>query len=159
MSRKDFVDFKQATSQNFTILRKPDSNGNPLQFKNLRQIKFSAGEPRKMLFKYTHFEKEPFKSININKRTRRPAPFIELDEIPPAFSEPRPISKKKYMDLQHLAQFLEFKYCSFYKNLAHDGKVKSSESSDQPPNTSEEPDWGDDEFYRGLDVYAPDGAL
>ena len=147
MQPNDFKDFKTVSSSTINVLNRKDNLGDKLRFKSTRVWKFMKGNPFKFFFKYTFYPNEPFKFVNILKRSNHNSP-PSLDEVPIQQNNHQ-ISASKHKDLTHLSHFLALQNREFYLKLPNSGV----ENLGAPSEDDMAPTWDttDEDFYKALD--------
>ena len=147
MGESDFKDFKSVSSATVNVLNRRDNLGEKLKFNATRIWKFSACHPFQFFFKYTFYPSEPFKHIDIKKRSsHQQTPSLASIPTQPNI---RLLSAPKYKDLCYLSRFLTHPNRQFYLDLPHSAEADFHESVEE----SFAPTWdlSDEIFYEKLD--------
>ncbi|CAH2006589.1 unnamed protein product [Acanthoscelides obtectus] len=113
---KNFLSLIEGSSSPF-LHRKKFESGNDFNISELVHVQVHADHPGKMFCKDT-FNGDS-EVLDLNRISRRSVIFPE--EIPLIRVGPKPISDKKYEDLQKLMQWVPKMYDNFYQNLPQTG--------------------------------------
>lgn len=114
---KNFMSLIQGTNAPF-LHRKKLETGEDFKISQLVHIQVRSDQKGKVFCK-TSFGGNDFKILDLNRISRK-ALFPE--EIPVIRDQPKPISDKKYKDLQNLLQWVPKIFHLFYQQLPHTDK-------------------------------------
>ncbi len=103
---EDFLVFKSWVAERLRILKRNDNLGDDFMISNARVLTMCHGAPRKLDFRYTFFDQESSKRIEIDANRNRPTAGFRGFIVPVVRTTPVVISSKKKDDLVFLCKFL-----------------------------------------------------
>lgn len=120
---KNFISLIEGSSSPF-LHRKKLENGDDFKISQVVHIQVRSEERGKVFF--LSFDQEEFESLDLNRVSRR---SFFPEEIPILRNTQKPISQKKYKDLQNLLQWVPKIFHAFYQNLQHTDKKNGDDDA------------------------------
>ena len=98
-----------------------DGGRGAVHFLDIAIWKVSDEPPRKVYFKYSHFDAEPWQYIKVRKGSF--TPLMKAEPLQPYSDQIGGVKIKmpKWIDLKSLLQYLKKENHEFYKRIEHDG--------------------------------------
>jgi len=135
LTYEDIYDFKALQKQALRY-RKEDTEGEKINWLQIRWLRFEKCDPDYISFKYSCDDE--FKEMRVTENTKKGRPAANVTEIPKRYKSKQSISSAKKKDLLNLCKngVIPHEYHEFYKGLPADKKV---------PDTLPDPDVEEDE--------------
>lgn len=115
MSRQDFLSCKEL--QNIITNRKKSISGEKISWLKTQKIIYERSKPFELMIQYYASESLPVTHISLKKRGCKTN--FSNTRFKPLYTKTRPITKKKFDDLQKLMQYIPNEYHSFYRSLCN----------------------------------------
>ena len=115
MTTEDFTSTRNVRSE--IVYRKTNTNGNKVEWLNIRWLQVSKDKPFEIQYRYSHNTLEAWKTLDVcRKRQGRPSDLGSVSLVP-LYRGFRPINVKKLQDLLALIDFIPPVHHAFYNEL------------------------------------------
>lgn len=116
MELEDFLDFQCLyNSKNSPLIYRRKE----VKISEIVHLRLEKEKEGLLMFK-TDFAEKEFKTVSLNRTTRS---SVWPEHLPQVTSEPKPISKLKYKDLQTALKWVPRIFHDFYTNMKYDDKI------------------------------------
>lgn len=122
MAHSDFYDLKDLTQKTVNSDFNHNLDGQKINFNDIVILKVERSHLDRFFYK-TSYKEDEFKSVIIRTtKTRKSIGQLEDYSLKPSYSEPLPISKKKFEDLQSLlhSSAIPAAHHNFFQSLKHE---------------------------------------
>ena len=99
------------------VNRKVNTIGGKVEWLKIHWIAVSKDKPLEFRYRYSNNALKCWKTVNLQHKTKRCPLDMGRITLPPLYSAPRPINKKKVDDLLELLNFIPPVYHEFYRQL------------------------------------------